>query len=105
MRPYEAFKDTKMLCKIAKEEFMFPRENLEPISTRESTKRVITILDAEYEKADLSAIVTENCDHLSSLEQVKLLTMLQRHEILFDGTLGDFQTDPVHFNLQLGTKP
>ena len=30
---------------------------------------------------------------------------LTKYEELFDGTLGDFDTDPVKFNLQLGAKP
>ena len=33
------------------------------------------------------------------------MKILQRYEELFDGTLGDFQTDPVKFNLQLGENP
>jgi hypothetical protein len=36
----------------------------EPISTRSATKRMVKILDAEYEKADLPAIIRENCSHL-----------------------------------------
>jgi hypothetical protein len=32
----------------------------EPISTRSATKRVVEILDAKYEKADLPAIIREN---------------------------------------------
>ena len=30
---------------------------------------------------------------------------MQKYEELFDGTLGDFQTDPVGFDLNLGAKP
>ena len=41
----------------------------EPKSTLEATQRVVKILDAKYEKADLNAVVTENCKHLSSLDQ------------------------------------
>ncbi len=33
----------------------------EPISTRNATKHVVDILDAKYEKADLPAIIRENC--------------------------------------------
>ena len=36
----------------------------EPRSTMEMTKRVIKILDAKYEKADLPKIMSETCDHL-----------------------------------------
>ncbi len=38
----------------------------EPISTRNTTKRVVEILDAKYEKADLPAIIRENCSHLTA---------------------------------------
>ncbi len=33
----------------------------EPKSTLEATQRVVKILDAKYEKADLNAVVTDNC--------------------------------------------
>jgi hypothetical protein len=36
----------------------------EPVSTRTATKHVVEILDAKYEKADIPAIVRENCSHL-----------------------------------------
>ena len=78
---------------------------MEPISTREATKRAVTILDAKYEKADLAEIVSDNCNHLDSLQQAKLLGLLEKKDELFGGTLGDFQTDPVRFDLQLEAKP
>ena len=34
-----------------------------------------------------------------------MLKLLQKYKELFDGTLGDFQMDPVRFNLNLGAKP
>ena len=37
----------------------------EPVSTRNATKRVIEILDAKYDKANLPAIVRDNCSHLT----------------------------------------
>ena len=40
----------------------------EPISTQTATKRVIKILDAKYDKADLPAIVRDNCSHLTPLQ-------------------------------------
>lgn len=39
----------------------------EPISTQTATKRVIEILDAKYVKADLPAIVEDNCSHLDTV--------------------------------------
>ena len=43
---------------------IFQENTKEPQSTLKATKRLIQILDAKYEKADLRAI-TENCTHLS----------------------------------------
>ncbi len=61
----------------------------EPISTRSATKRMVKILDAKYEKADLPAIIRENCSHLTASDREKLLSVLLKFEPLFDGTLGD----------------
>ena len=54
-----------------------------------ATKRAVEILDAKYDKADLPAVVKENCSHLTSADQMQLLQLLQKFEQLFDGTLGD----------------
>ncbi len=61
----------------------------EPISTCSTTKRVVEILDAKYEKADLPAIVRKNNSHLNASDRKKLLSMLPKFELLFHGTLGD----------------
>jgi hypothetical protein len=37
----------------------------EPASTRGAIKRIVEILDAKYTKADLPAIVRDNCKHLT----------------------------------------
>ena len=42
--------------------------NHEPKTTLEAMKRVVKILDAKYEKADLNAVVNEHCRHLTSSE-------------------------------------
>ena len=62
----------------------------EPVSTRTATKCVVEILDAKYEKADIPAIVRENCSHLGATNREKLLSVLLKFEPLFDGTLGDW---------------
>jgi hypothetical protein len=41
----------------------------EPISTRSATKRMVNILDAKYEKADLPAIIREDCSHLTASDR------------------------------------
>ena len=79
--------------------------NDEPKSTEIATQRVVKILDAKYEKANLPDIVQNNCSHLNSEEQSKLLEVLNGFENLFDGTLGDWDTKPVSFELKEGAKP
>ena len=58
----------------------------EPISTRSATKRMVKILHAKYEKADLPAIIRVNCSHLTASDREKLLSVLRRFKLLFDGT-------------------
>jgi hypothetical protein len=62
---------------------------MEPQSTQDATKCVTQILDAKYQKADLPSIVKDKCKHLSANQQKKLLQLLKKYELLFDGTLGD----------------
>jgi hypothetical protein len=57
------------------------------------------ILDTKYKKADPQAIVRENCKHLSANQQKKLLQLLKKYESLFGGTLGDWKTKQVSFQL------
>ncbi len=78
---------------------------MEPQSTQEATKRVTWILDAKYQKADLQAIVKDKYNHLSADQQKKLLQLLQKYKSLYDGTLGDWKTKPVSFQLKEGVSP
>ncbi len=78
---------------------------MEPYSTQDATKRVTWILDAKYKKADLQSKVRNNCKHLSTNQQTKLLQLLKKYEMLFDGTLGDWKTNPVSFQLRGGASP
>jgi hypothetical protein len=71
---------------------------MEPQSTQDATKRVTRILDAKYQNADLQSIVKDNCNHLSTDQQKKLLQLLTKYELLFDGTLGDWKTKRSHSN-------
>jgi hypothetical protein len=77
----------------------------EPVSTPSTTKHVVEILDAKYEKADIPAIVRENCSHLSATDREKLLSMLLRFKPLFDEMLGDWRLPPVSFEIKEGMKP
>ncbi len=78
---------------------------MEPQSTQDATKHVTQILDAKYQKADLQSIVRDNCKHLSADQQKKLLQLLKKYESLSDGTLGDWKTKPVSFQLTEGVSP
>jgi hypothetical protein len=55
----------------------------EPISTCSTTKRVVKFLYAKYEKADLPAIVRENCSHLKASDREKLLSVLLKFKVAF----------------------
>jgi hypothetical protein len=77
----------------------------EPQSTAQETERAVKILDAKYKKADLPEVLKNNCAHLSAKDQQKLLELLLEFEELFDGTLGDWDTEHVSFQLQPGATP
>ena len=76
----------------------------EPKATMEATKRIKAILDAKYEPANLQQVVRD-CVHLSESEQSSLLKILQRHESLFDGTLGKWTGEPYKIDLKADAKP
>jgi hypothetical protein len=75
---------------------------MQPQSTQDATQCAMRILDAKYSKADLQSVVRDNCKHLSADQQKKLLQLLKKYELLFDGTLGDWKTKPVSFQLKEG---
>ncbi len=77
----------------------------EPDSTRNATKRLVEILDAKYDKADLPSIVKNNCAHLSTSHCNSLLALLLKFKELFDGMLGDWKLPLVSFELKEGAKP
>jgi hypothetical protein len=64
----------------------------------------MSILDAKYEKANIDATIN-TLKHLSSSQQQQLKALLYKFEHLFDGTLGDWNTDPVSFKLKDGATP
>jgi hypothetical protein len=69
-------------------------------STQDATQHALQILDAKYSKADLQSVFKDNCKHLRANQQKKLLQLLKKYESLFDGTLGDWKTKPVSFQLK-----
>eukprot|EP00804_Cyclotella_cryptica_P022617 CCRYP_009509-RA/>CCRYP_009509-RA protein AED:0.21 eAED:0.21 QI:0/-1/0/1/-1/1/1/0/112 len=76
----------------------------EPQSMQKVTQHVVKIIDANYKKADLQSIVSTNCTHLSLQDQNSLLELLTEFEELFDGTLGDWNTEPMSLELKEGAK-
>jgi hypothetical protein len=66
-------------------------------STQDANEHATWILDAKYSKADLQSVVRDNCKLLSANQQKKLLQLLKKYELLFDGTLGDWKTKLVSF--------
>jgi hypothetical protein len=77
----------------------------EPQCSLKATKHLIEILDAKNEKATLRAITKEDClNRLSATEKNKLLKLLQEFEELFDGTLDDWDCNPVLLQLKEGAQ-
>jgi hypothetical protein len=64
---------------------------MEPQSTQDATQCATRILDAKYSEAGLQSVVRDNCKHLSADHQKKLLQLLRKYELFFDGTLGDWK--------------
>ncbi len=87
------------ITRALRENFCFAQET---ISTRSTTKRVVEFLDVKYEKADLPAIIRENCSHLTATDREKILSVLLKFELVFDGILGDWNLLPVSFELKEG---
>jgi hypothetical protein len=57
-------------------------------------------LDAEYKQLSASLDdVIQICENLHVEEQHKLKILLQKYEHLFDATLGDFNMEPISFQL------
>ena len=98
MRPLRSFMDQKKLNSIF-------QKFEEPSITKALNDRTVKILDAKYEKADLPRVVEENCSHLSTSQKRDLLKLLREFETLFDGTLGDWDTEPIHLRLKPGATP
>ena len=59
----------------------------------DSTRHTPRVLDANNQKDNLSKIVS-NSTHLNDNEQNMVCDVLKKYELLFDGTLGTWKTDP-----------
>ena len=86
-------------CKVTNSYFIHDSPAVE-----DSTDRVKRILDAKYEKADLSILV-EEMTYLSNEEQASMLKLLLQHENLFNGTLGNWYDSAYNIELKQGAEP
>ena len=78
-------------------------QTVEPVSTREVTDRMVKIINSTYEKEYLKK-VADNTTYLNDEERTQLLSTLEDFEYLFDGTLGEWATDPFKLELKIGSK-
>ena len=73
-------------------------------AVEDSTERVKRILDAKYEKANLTQLV-KKMTYLSKEEQDSLLDLLLQNENLFNGTLGHWYDSAYNIELKEGATP
>jgi hypothetical protein len=64
----------------------------EPQTLRDEYSLVTKILDAEYKPARLDDAI-KTCENLRVEEQHQIITLLQKYEHLFDGTLEEFNME------------
>jgi hypothetical protein len=101
MRDYNKIRNYK----FNKMEFKaFIQERDEPVVTQEATDRILKILDSNYHKANLKSVV-QNAKHLNNKERDLLYKLLTKYEDIFDGTLGEWKTTPVDFEMVEGAVP
>ena len=65
---------------------------------------MLKIHESTYAKADLEQVVA-NAIHMNAEERTLLLILLGDFKDLFDGTLGDWATEPVDLELKSDSKP
>ena len=73
----------------------------EPIATLHETKQAVKMLDANYEKADLHKLISNNCANLDGNQQKNLLVLLSNFNELFDGSLDGWKTKPVSLEITI----
>ncbi len=76
----------------------------DPEELFEETERIKRILDAKYTPADLEQVCSAQ-SQLQVAQQKKLLALLQKYAILFDGQLGHWKDAEVKLELKPGSKP
>ena len=65
---------------------------------------MVKILDITYARAYLKQVV-DNASQLNVEENTLLLILLEDSEDLFDGTLGNWASEPVDLELKPDSKP
>ena len=63
-----------------------------------------TFLSAQSNNVDLNKVINEQTQ-LTKLQKLQLLACLQKHEKLFDGTLGKFQKYQIKLKLRENAQP
>jgi hypothetical protein len=71
----------------------------EPQMHRDEYSRTTKILSAEYKPESLDDVI-KTCENLYVEEQHQLKALLQKYEHLFDGTLGEFNMEPISLQLE-----
>ena len=79
-------------------------QTTETDSTREATGRLFKTINSNYLKEDLKQ-VADKATQLNSEERTQLLMLLEDFEVLFDGTLGYWDIDPVNLEKNSGPEP
>jgi hypothetical protein len=70
----------------------------EPQTLRDEYSQATKILYAEYKPESLDDVI-KTCEDFHVKEQHQLKTLLQKYEHLFDGTLGEFNMEPISLQL------
>ncbi len=77
----------------------------DPVEVDDAAERLIKkILDAKYDKANLQQVCSDQAQ-LNEDEQEQLFRLMQKHEELFDGTLGSWNLEPYDVELKEDAKP
>jgi hypothetical protein len=72
----------------------------QPQTLRNEYSWATKALDAEYKPESLDDII-KTCENLHVEEQHQLKILLQKYEHLFDGTLGEFNMEPISLRLMV----
>ena len=76
----------------------------ESMVIKQAEHRQAQILDANYSKLDMEALVQE-LEHLTAEQKIQLQEVLHDHPILFGGCLGCIKIEPVHLAVKPDAKP